>query len=798
MSSTTHPASPVGPQAQTPQAPAVETASFRVSSSLKDLIGRHLLTNDYIAVFELVKNSFDAHARRVHIVVLPDKIIIADDGKGMSREDIAQKWLFVAYSAKKDGTEDKDYRHDIGRRTNSGYAGAKGVGRFSCDRLGQTLTMHTCSDGHPVQVLRVDWPLYEEDQQREIGKIRISLDEKEAFPDAIAQYVGATGTVLEIQSLRSTWDRMKLLGLRTELAKLINPFQSDSEDFQIVIEAPAEADRDQELLREAQATNDASSRSSADYLPLVNGPVSNPILDVLRERTTSVKVDISADGVLTTRLEDRGEKIYETREANPYPGLAGTSFDAEVYFLNRSAKQVFARRMGVSSYQFGSIFVFRNGFRVYPIGHQADDGFGLARRHQHGVKRYLSTRDLIGRVQIDGVPGLDETTGREGLIRTSKVNELIECVQMKCVRRLERYVVDISWKDTLDKDQSDASRMHLDDSSAQITQLISNLAGTLGIELVDYNPEIVRIVDEKSSSFESSLKALEVLAGATGDQKLIDKVEQSQRRIRELEVSEAEARDARKEADEHAANLEKKVAQSEERNRFLVAAASLDEDTVLNLHHQILTHASDVKNGVGRMMGKLRRSNSLADHEWIEFLEQVAFRNSQIITAARFATKSGYRHQSTQIEADLAVYIEDYILNVASIWAPQGLEVMVDRVGVAFSRGFRPIEIGIVIDNLIANARKAGASTVHFSLEINIGTHRELKVHVADNGDGWDSSLQSLESALEKGVTTTNGSGLGLHHVRQVLTSLGGSVELDKNAYSGKLTGAHLILRIPE
>ena len=765
------------------------TQPFRVSTGLKDLIGQGLITNDYVAVFELVKNSFDAHARSVRVVFLPDKIIIADDGKGMSRRDITDKWLFVAYSAKRDGTEDRDYRHDIGRRRHA-YAGAKGVGRFSCDRLGQALTLHSRADGHRVGVLDIDWTRYEEDARREFGEIGVSLEERPEFSESIAKYASHTGTILEIKRLRSVWDRDRLIGLRRELAKLINPFQTGGNDFDIVIEVPSEIEKDQ-AVREA-----AGPGGDLDSLPLINGPVTNRILDVLKEKTTSVRIGIGAGG-LTTQLQDRGSKVYETRETNPYPSLGNAGLEAEVYFLNRSAKQVFARRMGLPSVQFGSIFLFRNGFRVFPIGDEEDDFFGLARRHQQGVRRFLGTRDLIGRVQIDGAQGFDETTSRDGLILTPEVRQLIDCVRDKCVRRLERYVVDITWKDTYDKDHSDTTRMRLDESSARIAELVSRMAGTRGIELVDYDADLVRIVDEKSSHFESSLKALELLAETTGEQALIDKVGQAKRRIRELEAAEADARAARVKANERAASLEKKVVQAEERNRFLLAAASLDEDTVLNLHHQILMLASDVQNGVRRMMGKLRRTSGVNKDDWIDFLEQVAYRNSQIITAARFATKGGHRAQSTEIDADLAVYVADYILNVSALWAPQGLKVSVERAADSFNRSFRPIEVGIVIDNLVSNARRAGASEVHFSVDVRTRPHRELVIHAADDGRGWDDALEPLPSVLEKGVTTTNGSGLGLHHVKQVIEGLGGAVTVEREPYSEPYPGAQLILRVP-
>ena len=80
--------------------------TFRVSAGLKNLIGRDLISDKYIAVFELVKNSYDAGASKVEISYLVSdegmgKIIISDNGSGMTYNDIIQKWLFVAYSEKK-------------------------------------------------------------------------------------------------------------------------------------------------------------------------------------------------------------------------------------------------------------------------------------------------------------------------------------------------------------------------------------------------------------------------------------------------------------------------------------------------------------------------------------------------------------------------------------------------------------------------------------------------------------------------------------------------------------------------
>ena len=355
-----------------------------------------------------------------------------------------------------------------------------------------------------------------------------------------------------------------------------------------------------------------------------------------------------------------------------------------------------------------------------------------------------------------------------------------------------------------DKDIEDSSRMMRDESSALIAQLVSKLSSAEGVDLVEYNPDLVRIVDEKSSAFEASLRALEVLAEKTGDKALLARVDEASKRIKALQAAEAEARDAERRAESRAESaaratvlVEAKFAEERKRNEFLVAAASLDHDTILNLHHQIIMHASDVHIGVRRMMGKLRKGAAIAKEEWIDFLEQVSFRNSQILTAARFATKGGYRQQSAKVEADLAAYMRDYIETVSSLWAPRGVGVEASGDGKALSRPFKPIEIGIVIDNLVSNAAKARATRVRFCFSVGKGPNPELTVTVADDGAGWPTSLEPINRVFEKGVTTTDGSGLGLYHVKQVVEGMGGLVEACSKPYSESLSGAHLVLRIP-
>ena len=83
---------------------------FKTNVQLKSIIGKDLINDDNIAILELVKNAFDADSKKVEVEYFnlkenDDKIIstysgktsrliIQDDGLGMSLGDIQNKWLF--------------------------------------------------------------------------------------------------------------------------------------------------------------------------------------------------------------------------------------------------------------------------------------------------------------------------------------------------------------------------------------------------------------------------------------------------------------------------------------------------------------------------------------------------------------------------------------------------------------------------------------------------------------------------------------------------------------------------------
>lgn len=770
--------------------------SFKISSGLKNIIGQDLIVSDFVAIFELVKNSFDAHAQNVLLMFEDDCIWIVDDGKGMSYNDLVEKWLFVAYSAKKDGTEDSDYRG--GKNSTGAFAGNKGVGRFSCDRLGVNLQIQTKSEfSKRIEYLDVDWSKFESNNKNEFVNIKVnhSFFDNFELPEDVG--LPGYGTVLKISGLREAWNREKLLDLKAHLTKLINPFDGLSSSFTVYIRC------DKELERDDKQKNESKNVDAIDIASLtrkiVNGAIQNFIFNDLITKTTVIDVKFSNDGKeLLTKLTDRGKLIYSISEPNPYSLLDQSSFSCRIFYLNQSAKQTFAKRMGISSVKFGSIFLFRNGFRVFPIGNEGDDTFGIDRRKQQGFARYLGSRDVIGRIDVHGDDHLfKEASSRDqGLVQTLASTEMQNCLWEKCLKRLEKYVVDVTWADQLDKNREDSSGLESAPARARIIECVSELVNGKNITLIDYSHDLVDILSDKVDQFEDSLSDLKSFAKATGNKSLENRISRAERRYQELKEAENRAREiaqqeriARLEAEAKVRSAEKEKGKAEkaleeERKRtlFLTSVSSLDVETVTNLHHQVLIYSVDLHELIEAQIEKINSNVKIDRDALFGFLEQMRLKNQQVIAIARMATKANFRMDSDVINDDLAAYIAQYSNNIASI-AHDRINIEVQEPRKSFIRDFKPIEISIIIDNIISNAKKANSPKIEIHFDWSFS--KSMKVIFSDFGKGLDKRFSDPNHIFEKGVSTTDGSGLGLYHIKQLIDGMGGQIIYRTPAHSG-------------
>jgi signal transduction histidine kinase len=750
--------------------PELDPTKFRVSSALKTIIGKELITDDFIAVFELVKNSFDANAKRVDIIFEnlysgDPRLIIKDDGKGMDKTDIVEKWLFVAYSAKKEGTE--DYRDKI--QTKRTYAGAKGIGRFSCDRLGSNLTIYTKKAGESKSnKLEIKWADFEEDAKKEFITIPVQYDTVSNVP-----YKGFNhGTILEITDLREKWDRDKLLKLRYSLEKLINPNQeNDPYSFSIYLNIDEELDNDK---------NEKTERE------VVNGKIENRIFEDLGIKTTKIDVVIPSDSkTIHTILEDRGTLIYDIVEKNPYEGVLG-DIRVSLFVLNRSAKMLFSKKMGLDAVKYGSVFLYKNGFRIYPFGEPGQDTLKIDHRKQQGQARFFGTRDIIGRIEINGVnPAFQETSSRDGgLIKTTAYEALEKFFTGYVLKRLEKFAIGvIKWGN--EGDLLDHEKLSPIEMKKKASNIVYRLTTSENIVYINYNPKLIDIVQDRTErSLKRILINLQRVAEVEDTPLILKEIKRAQRQYESLIKAKEEAEKSEKEAQKEAKDAKESAEQKTTQNLFLQSVLSEDMKGMLDFHHHIGIAADIIEDHVKNLSRKIR-SGTASKEKILSSLDKINYQANLISSVSRFATKANFSLKATEIKADLIVFIREHLMNVwTDILKITGSRLKINVIqepGEKYVCVFKPIEIVVVLDNLVSNSKKAGATGVDVYL---CNTDKgALKMTISDNGKGI--LPQNVEKIFDIGFTTTDGSGLGLSHVKEILHRTGGSIKVNPEKKNG-------------
>ncbi len=425
---------------------------FVASTNLKSLLGRGLVTDQIAAIFELVKNSYDADAEEVHISFKgidseEPRLIIDDNGTGMSLTDIEKKWMVIGTDSKKE----KQYSPIFERPLN----GDKGIGRFAVDRLGNRLELISVARDSATKIsMSFNWNEFEEKYQSVSDvKIPYVISACDKFE---------TGLHLEIIGLRDEWNLAKLKELIRNLRQFKSPFAID-DNFKIVIDAP-----------ELGYNNYVISSENLEGISSLWIEV-----ECKRENTELVYMTVCKDGI-----------EYEEKAVNKYNiGPMRT----RVYFFNQGDKVRFKNRFAIRVRDFGNIRLYRDEFRIHPYGEANNDWLDIDRRMAQGYSRFFGSRDLIGYVQTykQYNLGLIPLTNRQGLIENDDFQKLRKFVVEYAIKPLERYYF-VKFKknvnETLEK-----SKRQINATTQQISGIakeVSRYDKNLGRKLNDYVADI--------------------------------------------------------------------------------------------------------------------------------------------------------------------------------------------------------------------------------------------------------------------------------------------------------------------
>lgn len=205
--------------------------SFTVDAKLLRELGERLVGRPHIALAELIKNSYDADATIVEIELGPQRIVVSDNGHGMSLVDFASKWMRIGTTHKADSDSSPAFSREL--------TGSKGVGRLAAQLLARKIRIISCASLDPS---RIDSPVAEQivapvnwDEAISAGTLTEVAVQVEVLAP-IAQFPGgsAHGTRLELEGLTTEWAPDDFRRLAQEIWSLQSPFGANDE-FKVVL-----------------------------------------------------------------------------------------------------------------------------------------------------------------------------------------------------------------------------------------------------------------------------------------------------------------------------------------------------------------------------------------------------------------------------------------------------------------------------------------------------------------------------------------------------------------------------------
>lgn len=414
---------------------------FRVQSHILKLLGDELIGQDRLAVFELVKNAYDADAKEVSVTLdlkaAHPKITVLDDGDGMSASTIEHGWLEIGTNSKR-GEINRHRSNTFGRMP----LGEKGVGRLATQKLGKSLRVITRAKQQPEYEFSINWTDLLGNSQfldDDLG-VLVSTNLKPKL------FEHGTGTAVEISDLyRSEWTRREIRDLYRLVTSLSNPFD-EVESFKTILD-----------LRE-------NSEVIAD-LPTVK--------DMLDASVWQFDFELNINGILAWRYKFKPPKFkgLVPRNSNGEGKLELVPSDADddnsahhendqIFLSPQKLKGIgpikgrvyaFHRRSEILK-ESGSlqqikdwldsqtgVRVYRDRVRVFNYGEPGDDWLGLNARRINSPTGKLGTNSVIAHIDLDleSSNSLKEKTNREGFDENIAFRRLQRIV-LSIFRKLER------------------------------------------------------------------------------------------------------------------------------------------------------------------------------------------------------------------------------------------------------------------------------------------------------------------------------------------------------------------------
>ena len=460
---------------------------FRTKARAVDLLGKGQIADLPTAITELWKNGYDAYADNLKAELFlsgykgleSPLFVISDDGTGMSKSDILDKWLVLGIDSKS-----RSSQHDIeGEETlwkkPRIKAGEKGIGRLSVAFLGSPMLMLTKKQGYPIQAMYFDWRLLENYNlflddvnipvdQLDVDNFRDVLDSlKSQFLDNLID--GDTSKWEQNQAqlkqsiFNSTYNLLIPYFFENEiLSSLSDPdahgtkfiiFEPEEQIINLAMRPDPLVDRQEQdnmngsdFVRTSLVGFTNQFKPKADRLPVDCSFTIHEDSDEFEGRNfftesgmffdekdydiADIVIDGTCDGCGSFNCSLKiYDKIIPYSYTNPrkkdkrsdygeYPIKIGYSMGKERdAFIKGDAWNRINKKVNT----YGGIYIYRDGFRVLPYGRADADFLGLEERRSKRFSSFFSYRRMFGYIGLSRNINstLKDKSSREGLINNA-------------------------------------------------------------------------------------------------------------------------------------------------------------------------------------------------------------------------------------------------------------------------------------------------------------------------------------------------------------------------------------------
>ncbi len=413
-----------------------ERKHFEPRARLLLQLGDKLIRNENIALLELIKNSYDADARRVKVILKNVEtknigvIEVNDDGDGMDIDIIQNVWMEPGSDHKEILTRKNIRSKKYGRLP----IGEKGIGRFGAHKLGHKIELISRQSNKLEVVVKIDW--------REFGKEKYLKDAKVEIFERTPVYFTRqkTGTKIIISDLKESWDSKMIKHLYKSIFSLNSPFDDKVGKFKVdlIVDDPRVLGNlpSWEEIRDFSLWHFKCKIKGTEIVEFAYSFKPWDEMSGIEEREVSLEDKYLQDrSSLTVKsIENKKKEIilnlskdYGSTE-NPLH-LGEIKFEGYIFDKDKTTLELYNASSTPLLKQYlneqGGIRVYRDNIRINEYGEKGNDWLNLDSRRVNVPAKRVSNNNILAVVDLnqEDSTALIEKTNREGFINNEAFND---------------------------------------------------------------------------------------------------------------------------------------------------------------------------------------------------------------------------------------------------------------------------------------------------------------------------------------------------------------------------------------